>query len=88
MAFVNLPDSLTIGNPHVEMAVGAYGNPFLFIITALLLCTSLIVLLGVIKINNRISHFIVFIGRNSMAFLCIHGLTNAIVIGILSYLHL
>lgn len=83
LAFVNLPDSLTPGNPHVEMSIGEYGNPFLFTLTALSLCIS-IFMISKIWANYRSSKYVAFIGENSMAYLCIHGFTNIIVIRVLS----
>lgn len=73
--YLNLPESLTEGNPHVEMAIGSLGFEPLFIVNALLLCTGM---LGLCKLSMQ-SHIqnllkpLLWIGRNSLSIMCIHG---------------
>ena len=87
VAFLNRPESLTVGNPHVEMSIGAYGNPILFIISATLLVYAIIQFCKMIP-QSFLSNGIEFIGKNSMSFLCLHGFTNMLLIGALRYIHL
>lgn len=82
LSFLNLPQSLTFDNPHIEMSVGAFGNPLLFLIVS----TSITV--GLLSISKRLIKFnsnirlinpMLWIGENSISVLCIHGFFIAIV---------
>ena len=79
LAFYNLPESLTPGCPHVEMSIGHYGNPLLFLFTALALSLFIVLLsqcleelfqsLKLAWCRSRILE----IGRFSLGIMCIHG---------------
>ena len=79
LAFYNLPVSLTPGCPHVEMSIGHYGNPLLFLFCALVLSLFIILLsqclevlfqrLKLVWCRSRILE----IGRFSLGIMCIHG---------------
>lgn len=71
--FVNLPQSLNPLCDHVEMSVGSLGNWWLFFINALLLSFALIGLSVLIDkwLSNK--KMLLFIGKNSLTILCVHG---------------
>jgi fucose 4-O-acetylase-like acetyltransferase len=85
LSFYNLPQSLTPGCPHVEMSIGHYGNPLLFLFSALTLSMFTILLSqGMERLFQRfdliwVRSRIVGIGRLSLGIMCIHG----VVIGFL-----
>ena len=75
MSFYNLPESLTQGNPHVEMSVSSYGNPVLFTLNLSLLCVAIVILAR--EIENRWEGAVLkklqFYGANTIIILCVHG---------------
>ena len=79
LAYYNLPESLTPGCPHVEMSIGHYGNPLLFLLSALALSLFVILLSQCLDILLRgralawCRSRILEIGRFSLGIMCIHG---------------
>ncbi len=75
LSFYNLPESLTQGNPHVEMSVSSYGNPVLFTLNLSLLCVAIVILAK--EIENRWEGAVLkklqFYGANTIIILCVHG---------------
>lgn len=88
MSFLNTPLSLTPNCPHVEMAVGSYGNVVLFIINSfcitlgLILLSERVMLMKVSKIAY-LKDCLIFLGTNSMTILCTHGIFLNIIRAIL-----
>ena len=81
ISFFNLPQSLTIDNPHVEMSVGSFGNPLLFLIVATSITIGLLIISKkLIRDNSQIGliRSILWIGENSIPVLCLHGIFIAI----------
>lgn len=76
LSLLNLPESLTEGNPHVEMSVSVYGNPLLFLLTAFLLCYATIIISREIvkRCDHKIVKLITYYGSNTITVLCIHGI--------------
>ncbi|MGQ1787822.1 hypothetical protein [Saccharicrinis sp. GN24d3] len=65
----NLPISKEINLPHVEMAIGAYGNYYLFILN------STLISFAVILFSKQISFKVLeFLGRNSLTNLIVSSL--------------
>lgn len=90
LSFYNLPQSLTIDNPHVEMSVGSFGNPLLFLIVAISITVGLLsISKGLIKDNSqmRLIRPILWIGENSIPVLCLHGIFIAIMSKMLSVIN-
>ena len=76
MAFTNLPNCLTEGNPHVEMSIGEFGNPILFTATAAMITIGLLALWNKgenVRYLTPINKFMQWLGRNSLSVMCIHG---------------
>ena len=75
LSFLNLPESLTQGNPHVEMSVSRYGNPVLFMLNLSLFCVAIVILAR--EIENRWEGTVLkklqFYGANTIIILCVHG---------------
>ena len=71
----NLPESLTKGNPHVEMSVSSWGNPLLFILNATLLSMATIVVSKLLesRCNRSVVSLMSFYGANTIVVLCLHG---------------
>ncbi len=72
-AFMNLPESLNPACAHVEMSVGAFGNWGLFFANALLMSMALIGLSVLVDKWVIRKNLLLFIGRNSLTILCVHG---------------
>lgn len=92
LAFHNLPQSLTPGCPHVEMSIGHYGNPLLFLFSALALSLFTILLSQCLeRVFNRLKLFwvrsrVVETGRFSLGIMCIHGAVIALLHSVLNHL--
>lgn len=77
LSFLNLPESLTTGNPHVEMSISHYGNEVLFLFNACSIVigmTSVFTYLSHGKLIRLIAPVVTWIGKYSLAILCLHGL--------------
>lgn len=74
LAYFNLPESLDPLCNHVEMSVGSFGNPFLFIVVAIGLSYGIIFLFKWLVPNtgSRFGGAVAFLGRNSLAILLTH----------------
>ncbi|MBQ7459554.1 MAG: acyltransferase family protein [Bacteroidales bacterium] len=92
LAFYNLPQSLTPGCPHVEMSIGHYGKPLLFLFSALSLSLFIVLLsqfLG--KVLDRLKLIwlrsrIVETGQFSLGIMCIHGVVIVFLHSVLNHL--
>lgn len=73
---INLPQSLTEGNPHVEISISSYGNPFLFLVVSILLSESVVILCKAMSLHNvlpkSILKIMAFYGANTITILCLH----------------
>lgn len=90
LSLFNLPESLTKGNPHVEMSISQYGNPFLFFLTSFLLCYAITVICQELekRLNLRISKFLAFYGSNTITILCVHGVILSVFKMVLKFFRL
>ena len=99
LCFSNLPQSLTPNNPHVEMAIGSFGNIWIFLVVALFITTGILSLSklffelrGSSERLNRITlpftKPVLWIGKNSISVLCIHGIFISILIKLFSVISL
>lgn len=76
LSMFNLPESLTEGNPHVEMSISSYGNPLLFLFVSSVLCKAIIIISKELdkRLNKKLVQIIVFYGSNTITVLCVHGI--------------
>ena len=83
---MNLPTSLTPGNPHVEMAIGSYGNPLLFLFNSVSLCGMLILLsMYANKHTCRLYTIVEYYGQNTLSVLCLHPLVLTLCLVVMRY---
>lgn len=84
---MNLPTSLTPGNPHVEMAIGSFGNPLLFLFNSVSLCGLLIVFsFFANKHTCRLYKIVEYYGQNTLSVLCLHPLALTLSLGAMHYI--
>lgn len=78
LSLFNRPISLTYDNPHVEMSISSYGNPFLFIIVSCMLCMAIVYwcrkIIECQYLPQKIINLMSFFGENTIIVLCIHGI--------------
>ena len=76
LSFLNLPESLTEGNPHVEMSISSYGNPLVFLFVSSVLCKAIIIISEELekRLNKKLVQLMVFYGSNTITVLCVHGI--------------
>lgn len=89
MSLFNLPESLTYGNPHVEMATSSYGNPLLFVINAWLICAGITILMKYLEEKIHVPNLLklqAFYGANTITILCIHGIILAIICQVMQFI--
>jgi fucose 4-O-acetylase-like acetyltransferase len=85
LCFLNLPPSSSAADPHVEMAIGSYGNLFLFYFTAILGSFAVIL---IAKAAGHKLKMIEYFGRCTITCLVIHRSVFALLLRIGLWLNL
>ena len=85
LCFLNLPPSSSAGEPHVEMAIGSYGNLFLFYFTAVLGSFAVIL---IAKAAGHKLKMIEYFGRCTITCLVIHRSVFALLLRVGLWLNL
>ena len=88
-SFYNLPTSLSEGLTHIEMSIAHYGNEFLFIVNATMITLGILSVfynMQKYRVAHYIAPYVMWIGKNSLPILCIHGVVINIITKLMVYL--